>query len=896
MRPGTEKALSSVVWVLLGMTATLLLSACASPETRSLDVPPSGNPDDLLIVDCLLPGQVRRLGSKVTYLSPRRAIKTPAQHCEIRGGEYVAYDRADAGSSLKIWLPQAEEGDAQAQTYVGEIFEKGLGVEPDYLLAASWYQRAAAQNHARAQINLGYLYEAGLGVAQDLPEAMNLYRRASGIEDGTLEYVSTVEFAHREQARNNASRLQARVEDLSQQLADSEARYRNTQARARADQEALESLQKQTEAKREAVRVYYEAANQSPPDSAQALMDIESISRQLARASEQNATLDAQLSASRDELRSLRQTMDVSRLQGKPVTESTVQAVAAAEGREMALSAAAAEHIAVVTQLEGQKAQLQARYERSIDTLQSELDLSVTEQTRVAGRLADAELSMASMSEENQQLRARLREQNAAVVAREQEQQRLSVKLSALALSARASDDERRAAEATTRVANAELALARFEQSRLVTRLVEAELDAQQSSQKAARELAILEKQLATQSGIVVSRQQQLDSLEQSVTQARAGAQTRPAESVAQVVAAGPVIEIIDPPVLITRGPAEIPGRSDGSIGLVGRVSPADNLLAFSINGQRQSLDTSGVFDFRSTAAVDQLELLAIDKDGERTHVSVSIAQRTQSLQPVEKAVSRSGRDLASAGIQFGRYHAIIIGNNRYTGMSSLRTAESDARVIDSVLRERYGFTTDLLINATKLDMLHALNSAQSTLTEQDNLIIYYAGHGQLDAGGTRGYWLPVDADINNTENWISNTVVTNYLDSIPAKQIMVVADSCFSGTLTQASIPRTQEVMPDELRTRWLKLMAKRKVRTVLSSGGIKPVYDGTSEHSLFAGAFIDELSRNQGVLEGYRLFSAVQGDVQRSAYALGVDQTPQYAAVKHAGHEVGEFLLVSR
>lgn len=896
MRPGTKKAVSFVVWVLLSMTATLLLSACASPETRSLDAPPSGNPSDLLIVDCLLPGQVRRLGSKVTYLSPRRAIKTPAQHCEIRGGEYVAYDRADAGTSLKVWLPQAEEGDAQAQTYVGEIFEKGLGVEPDYLLAASWYQRAAAQNHARAQINLGYLYEAGLGVAQDLPEAMNLYRRASGIEDGTLEYVSTVEFAHREQARDEATRLQARVEDLSQQLADSEARYRNTQLRARADQQALESLQKQTEAKREAVRVYYEAANQSPPDSAQALMDIEAISRQLARATEQNATLDAQLSASRDELRSLRQAMDVSRQQGKLVTESTVQAVAAAEGREKALSAVAVERIAAVTQLEEQKAELQARYERSIDTLQSELDLSVTEQTRVAGRLADAELSMASMSEENQQLRVRLREQNAAVVVREQEQQRLSVKLSALALSARASDEERRAAEATTRVANAELALARFEQSRLVTRLVEAELDAQQSSQKAARELAILEKQLATQSGIVVSRQQQLDSLEQSVTQARAGVQTTPAESVAQVVAAGPAIEIIDPPVLITRGPAEIPSRSDGSIGLVGRVSPADNLLAFSINGQRQSLNASGVFDFRSTATVGQLELVAIDNDGERTHVSVSIAQRTQSLQPAEIAGSRSGRDLSSADIQFGRYHAIIIGNNRYADMSSLRTAESDARVIDSVLRERYGFTTDLLINATKLDMLHALNSAQSTLTEQDNLIIYYAGHGQLDAGGTRGYWLPVDADINNTENWISNTVVTNYLDSIPAKQIMVVADSCFSGTLTQASIPRTQEVMPDELRTRWLKLMAKRKVRTVLSSGGIKPVYDGTSKHSLFAGAFIDELSRNQGVLEGYRLFSAVQGDVQRSASLMGVDQTPQYAAVKHAGHEVGEFLLVSR
>src|ERR1051325_3386265 len=49
--------------------------------------------DAFLVVDCLLPGQIRRLGSQVTYLTPRRAEKTTARDCEIRGGEYVSYDR-----------------------------------------------------------------------------------------------------------------------------------------------------------------------------------------------------------------------------------------------------------------------------------------------------------------------------------------------------------------------------------------------------------------------------------------------------------------------------------------------------------------------------------------------------------------------------------------------------------------------------------------------------------------------------------------------------------------------------------------------------------------------------------------------------------------------------------
>jgi hypothetical protein len=85
------------------------------------------NADRLLIVDCLLPGQVRRLGAKVTFLTPRRPVKTDADDCTIRGGEYVAYDRADLRTALNVWLPGAQEGDKQAQTYVGEIYERGVG-------------------------------------------------------------------------------------------------------------------------------------------------------------------------------------------------------------------------------------------------------------------------------------------------------------------------------------------------------------------------------------------------------------------------------------------------------------------------------------------------------------------------------------------------------------------------------------------------------------------------------------------------------------------------------------------------------------------------------------------------------------------------------------------------
>jgi hypothetical protein len=77
---------------------------------------------DLLIVDCLLPGQVRKLG-RMVHSTPRRPRKTTAMNCEIRGGEYVAYDRSNYATALSVWLEKAEYGDVVAQNHVGEISE-----------------------------------------------------------------------------------------------------------------------------------------------------------------------------------------------------------------------------------------------------------------------------------------------------------------------------------------------------------------------------------------------------------------------------------------------------------------------------------------------------------------------------------------------------------------------------------------------------------------------------------------------------------------------------------------------------------------------------------------------------------------------------------------------------
>ncbi len=167
---------------------------------------------DLFVVDCLLPGQLRKLGNR-TYMTPRRPIRTTAVDCAIRGGEYTAWDRANYQTALRVWLPAAEEGDPEAMNYVGEIFERGLGAEPNLEIARFWYERAASAGYKPAQVNLAVLYDTGRGVDHDPVAAINWYRRAWGVPEEEL-LIST-EKVTTERVDNAAKLAQAEAETES---------------------------------------------------------------------------------------------------------------------------------------------------------------------------------------------------------------------------------------------------------------------------------------------------------------------------------------------------------------------------------------------------------------------------------------------------------------------------------------------------------------------------------------------------------------------------------------------------------------------------------------------------------------------------------------------------------
>ena len=374
-------------------------------------------------------------------------------------------------------------------------------------------------------------------------------------------------------------------------------------------------------------------------------------------------------------------------------------------------------------------------------------------------------------------------------------------------------------------------------------------------------------------------------------TVVRQDTKTPPAdEQVTRGDAPAPEIHIIDPPLGNVRTATNIitPTSANSRL-IVGRVEAPAGLLSLSVNGRSSQVDAEGLFrsEVMLQAGETLLSIVAVAKDGQSRQVELRLITEL----PQVAADSTGDQDI------FGAYYALIIANNSYTSLDNLNTPINDADEIASILANKFGFTVTKLYDASRYEVLTALNGLRRDLTDRDNLLIYYAGHGEYDKVNNRGHWLPVDAERDSTANWIATTAITDTLNAMSTKHVLVVADSCYSGSLTRSALTQLDPGMSENARNEWLRTIAATRSRYVLTSGGVKPVLDDSGNgHSVFATALIDVLRQSDGVLEGTRLYREVRDRVEIRARELDVDQIPQYSPLKQTGHEYGEFLLVNK
>lgn len=252
-------------------------------------------------------------------------------------------------------------------------------------------------------------------------------------------------------------------------------------------------------------------------------------------------------------------------------------------------------------------------------------------------------------------------------------------------------------------------------------------------------------------------------------------------------------------------------------------------------------------------------------------------------------------------GTEFGRYYALIVGLEHYQYWEPLESPHKDARRLANLLSDRYGFETTLLLDASQNELMAAIDDLRKKVSSGDNLLIYFAGHGQLLRPGevdTRrgfGYWLPVNAEVSGTTYWIPNSAISDLMALAEARSVMVVADSCFGGAMSTDPGSMMVSGSSGPLSEGLIQLGLSRSARFVLSSGGLSPVFDRASgEHSVFARAFIDVLESNDRILREQELYRQVSGRVADLTEELGVEQTPELRPIRQAGHEAGSFFFV--
>ena len=89
-----------------------------------------------------------------------------------------AFWNGDFQTAMAMWRVRAEAGDTAAQTWLGNLYYLGWGVQRDYGKALQWYRRAALRGNPYAQRNLGMMHEYALGVPENRMLAFGWYHEA----------------------------------------------------------------------------------------------------------------------------------------------------------------------------------------------------------------------------------------------------------------------------------------------------------------------------------------------------------------------------------------------------------------------------------------------------------------------------------------------------------------------------------------------------------------------------------------------------------------------------------------------------------------------------------------------------------------------------------------------
>jgi hypothetical protein len=300
-------------------------------------------------------------------------------------------------------------------------------------------------------------------------------------------------------------------------------------------------------------------------------------------------------------------------------------------------------------------------------------------------------------------------------------------------------------------------------------------------------------------------------------------------------------------------------------------------------------------------AARDNLTFSFTDEDKENAQPAPPMSVLRGSLipRPPELAGKLSSDLIAQIGKQQS-WRAILIGINDYSAAegkySNLNSPRNDVEELARTLKDNYGFGSVTVIldkEATINNIRNRLFDLDEACGPDDNVLVYYAGHGAL-ARNKAGRWICADG------RELPNSEIEDFIQRFKARRVLLVSDSCFSGEFVTRSVgPRfgpEPEIQATTVTTSEKIVKTKAPVRQVLTSGQLAPVPDqGTGycqNHSPFACELLTDLQETPvgAVLGATDIYAYITEAFRKRQ--VPEDQLPERGSLN--GDAGGEFFVV--
>ncbi len=333
-----------------------------------------------------------------------------------------------------------------------------------------------------------------------------------------------------------------------------------------------------------------------------------------------------------------------------------------------------------------------------------------------------------------------------------------------------------------------------------------------------------------------------------------------------------PVINLISP---LFRGNETFKTDYEKLI-LVGKVIDEGRISTLLVNSKEVIPNPGGIFreELNLKKGENIFRIIAMDE-------SQNLSEKTLSVQYIPSSYAA----VDTFNLK-GKYYALLVAINEYKhpDVYNLQNPVRDAQALYNVLSSKYLFDSEdisFLKNPTREEIINSLDMLSNKLTDEDNLLVFYAGHGWWDEDANIGYWLPSDADKTSKARWVRNSTIRDYLKEIDSKHTLLITDACFSGSIFNARSFFNETSVA-------IKKLYELPSRKAMTSGTLTEVPD----ESIFVKYFIDRLSKNEDkFLCAEQLFSNFRIAVINNSKSL-----PQYGVIKDVGDEGGDFIFILR